>query len=196
MGGRVRDDMGAHVGDDAVDHNSSSTNGQPDGYHLVLAAGLVQILGQRPRSGVGVVRLQRGAAPRGVAIAVDEQGAVGVDDGDHDDVADEAAQDGAVDLCQEHDARRDLDCNAQPPRWLVSIANPRCSYVGVRRETGAWGNIRYSPILRSMHRLTEFVMTLCDHAAKYMLPTGRSGIIRPAIILDRLFVAMPLPYRE
>ena len=38
-------------------------------------------------------------------------------------------------------------------------------------------------------------MVLCDQAAKYILPTGRPGMARPAIILDKLFVAIPLPKR-
>lgn len=55
------------------------------------------------------------------------------------------------------------------------------------------GNIRYSPIFRSLQRLTVLEITLWDQAAKYMLPTGRPGIMIPPSILDRLFVAIPLP---
>lgn len=50
-----------------------------------------------------------GAGPRGVAVGVGEEVAVGADDGDHDRVVDEAAEDGAVDLREEHDARGDLE---------------------------------------------------------------------------------------
>lgn len=56
--------------------------------------------------------------------------------------------------------------------------------------------LRYSPIFKSFDRLTALEMTLCDHAAKYMLPMGRPGSMRPANILDKLLVAMPLPNRE
>lgn len=62
-------------------------------------------------------------------------------------------------------------------------------------QGGMWDS-RYSPIFRSLLRVTAQLMTLCDHAAKYMFPTGLSGTMSPAIILDKLFVAMPFPKRE
>jgi hypothetical protein len=55
--------------------------------------------------------------------------------------------------------------------------------------------VRYSPIFKSVQRLTALLMTLCDQAEKYMFAMGRSGIMRPANILDKLFVAIPLPKR-
>ncbi len=60
---------------------------------------------------------------------------------------------------------------------------------------GQW-YVRYSPIFKSFDKRTALLITLCDQAAKYMLPMGRSGRIKPAIILDRLFVAMPFPNLE
>jgi hypothetical protein len=42
---------------------------------------------------------------------------------------------------------------------------------------------------------TAPLMTLWDHAAKYMFPMGRPGSIKPAMTLLRLFVAMPFPKR-
>ena len=57
-------------------------------------------------------------------------------------------------------------------------------------------DLRYSPIFKSFESITVLLMTLCDQAAKYMFPTGRPGIMKPASIFDRLFVAMPLPKRE
>jgi len=59
-----------------------------------------------------------------------------------------------------------------------------------------WLYLRYSPIFKSLDKLTVLLMTLCDQAAKYMFPTGRSGTNKPASILDKLFVAIPLPYLE
>lgn len=57
-------------------------------------------------------------------------------------------------------------------------------------------DLRYSPILRSADKLTAEEMTLWDQALKYILPMGFSGTRRPAIIFDRLFVAMPFPNLE
>lgn len=55
---------------------------------------------------------------------------------------------------------------------------------------------RYSPIFRSLLKFTAVLMTLCENALKYMLPTGLPGMARPAIIFERLLVAMPFPKRE
>lgn len=75
-----------------------------EGHHGVLCARLVQVLGEGPRRGVGVVGLNRGAGPGCGAVGVGKLFLATVDDGDHDGVVDEAAEDGAVTLSQEHDA--------------------------------------------------------------------------------------------
>lgn len=92
----------------AVDDHETGPYGDADGDHIVYTADLVQIAGEGPRCRVGVVRLDGRAAPGAVAVGVTKLVAVAADDGDHDGVVDEAAEDGAVHLREEHDSRRDL----------------------------------------------------------------------------------------
>lgn len=99
-----------HVDHDAVDTDDGGTETETNGHHGVQAVAAVQVARQRPGGGVGVERLDRGAAPGRVAVGVGQQGGVGGDNGHHDDVVDEAAEDGAPDLREEHCARADLDC--------------------------------------------------------------------------------------
>lgn len=160
--------------------DNTSANAQSYRHHLIPAAYLVEVFGQRPRGCVGIVRLNGCTAPRRAAVGISEQFAVTVHDGDHDGIVDETAQHSAVNLSKEHDTRRDLDYTDRLASKSTDETNER---------------LRYSPIFRSLHRLTQLEMTLCDQAAKYMLPTGRPGMSKPANIFDRLFVAMPLPYR-
>lgn len=96
--------------EDAVHGNGAGADEETKGHEPVLGRDAVQIRGERPGRGVGVVGLDRGAAPAGVAVAVDEHVAVAADDGVHDGVAHKAAQQGAVDLCEEHGARGNFDC--------------------------------------------------------------------------------------
>lgn len=53
--------------------------------------------------------MQGGTAPGRVAITISEQGSVVADNGDHNGVVDEAAQNGAVNLSEKHDTRGDFD---------------------------------------------------------------------------------------
>lgn len=89
--------------------DEAGSNCETEGYSFVLGTGLVQVLGQSPGSGVGVVRLDGCSTPRGVSVAVDEEFTVAADDTDHDGIVDETAQNGTVDLSQEHGTRWDLD---------------------------------------------------------------------------------------
>ena len=93
-----------------MDDNEAEANSKTYGYHFVDRAGLVEIPGERPRGGVGVVCLHGGTAPGSVTVAVRENIAVTIDDRDHDSVVDKPPHDGSVDLSEEHGARRDLDC--------------------------------------------------------------------------------------
>jgi hypothetical protein len=100
--------MATHICNHAMHHDERSAYGDADGYHVVDTADLVQIAGQGPRGRIGVVRLDVGTAPGAVAVAVAKDFTVAVDDRGHDGVVDEAAEDGAVHLREEHDSRRDL----------------------------------------------------------------------------------------
>ncbi len=98
-----------YVYKDTMNGDESSANSYPYWHHFVFGAGLVEIFGQRPRGSIGVVPLNRRAAPGRTAVAIDEEGAVVIHNGNHDGVIDKTAQRGAVDLCEKHDTRRDLD---------------------------------------------------------------------------------------
>jgi len=98
------------MADDAVGNDNCGANSQSDGHHVVLGARLVEVLGQRPRSCVGVVRLDGSTGPGSVTVAVNEEIAVALHNGDHDSVVDETAQDSTINLSKEHDTGWDLDC--------------------------------------------------------------------------------------
>lgn len=92
-----------------MNNDEAGTNRQAYWHQLVSTANLVKIRGQCPGSGIRVVGLQGGTAPGRVAITISEQGSVVADNGDHDGVVDEAAQNGAVNLSEKHDTRGDFD---------------------------------------------------------------------------------------
>ena len=162
-----------------MDDDDTGTDEQAKRHHVIPGSSLVEVFGKRPRSCVSIVRLNGRTTPGRVAVAVNEEFAIATHNGNHDGIIYETAQDSAIDLGKEHGPGRNLDCND---------GSASVSTDGTEQE-----HIRYSPIFRSLHKLTVFAMTLCDQAAKYMLPMGRPGRIRPAISFDRLFVAMPLP---
>lgn len=54
--------------DETLESNQAGTNSQTDGDHVVLAACLVQVLGQSPGRSVGVESLEIGTAPRRAAV--------------------------------------------------------------------------------------------------------------------------------
>lgn len=91
-----------------MDNDQTTANCQANGNHVVETMRSVEVVGKRPRGRVGIVRLHSSTTPRRVAIAVDEQVAVSVDDADHDCVIDETTQNSAVYLCEEHNPRRDF----------------------------------------------------------------------------------------
>lgn len=99
-----------YVSEDALRNNCSRADCEADGDHVVGLSCLIKIAGECPSSRIGVVRLHGCAAPRCVAVAFGQDIGVACDDGHHDDVADETAEDGTPALCQEHDTRGDLDC--------------------------------------------------------------------------------------
>lgn len=99
-----------HVNYCPVDEDKHHAQNQAQRHDGVGAAGSVQVLCQGPGGGVGVVALDGGAAPRVVAVAVYQEVAVGLDDGAHDAVVDEAAEDGAVYLGEKHVSGWDFDC--------------------------------------------------------------------------------------
>jgi hypothetical protein len=78
-------------------------------HHHVWLADRIEISTQRPRCGIGIVRLNRCAAPGGISIAGAQDLAIGIDDRDHHDIVYESAKDGTPQLGQEHDARRDFE---------------------------------------------------------------------------------------
>jgi hypothetical protein len=88
---------------------------------VVSRASLVEVLGQRPRSRVGIVRLNGCTAPGGVAVAVNEEFAVAPHNRNHDSVVDEAAQYRTIDLSKEHDTGRDLDCICQSASGIWAL---------------------------------------------------------------------------
>lgn len=102
---------GTYVVEETVGDDSCGADGETDGNHGVGSAGAVEVGGEGPGGGVGVIGLHGGTTPGGVVVAGGEEGFVTSDDGDHDGVVDEAAQDGAVDLGEEHHARGDFDCH-------------------------------------------------------------------------------------
>lgn len=165
-----------------MDNDGASADCQPDRHNLVPGASSVEVFGQRPRSCISIIRLNGRTTPGRVTIAANEDFAIASHNGDHYDVIDESAQYSAIGLSKEHGTGRDLDC-------VDASALEPTDRIGKY-------HVRYSPIFKSPHRLTVFEMILCDQAAKYMLPTGRPGSIRPASNFDRLFVAIPLPKRE
>jgi hypothetical protein len=167
--------------EDFVSDDCCHSDREADRNHVVLLPSLVEVRSKSPSSRVGVVRLHGCTTPRGVTVTCGQQLFVRSDDGYHNNVADEATEDSTPALCQEHDARGNLDYTVR--QW-VSWCAQSCLY------------LRYSPIFKSLDKSTALLMTLCDQAAKYMFPTGRSGTIKPASILDKLFVAIPLPYLE
>lgn len=173
-----------YVYEDSVQNDYTGSDKNPKGHDFVGVTAGVKVFCQCPRSGIGIVRLDVSSAPSAVAVVVGQEVAVVLDDGLHDGIVDEPAKDSAVDLGSEHGS----GCNfhwsrSQRVSWYV---------VGGRLQAV---DLQYSPILRSLQRLMQFAMTLCDQAAKYMFPTGRPGRSRPAIILDKLLVAIPLPKR-
>lgn len=99
-----------HVSKNTVGSDNGSSHGNTNRNHLVLAASLVEVLCQSPGGGVGVVRLNCGTTPRGITVGVGKKLAIASDNGNHDSVVDEATEDCAVDLGEEHDTGRDLDC--------------------------------------------------------------------------------------
>lgn len=102
-------DLGHEAHEDAMSEDDGGTDEEAKGNDGVGLSLLVQVRGERPGGGVGVVGLDGCATPRRVAVGVSEEVLVSCYDGDHDGVVDEAAEDCAVDLCHEHDARRNLE---------------------------------------------------------------------------------------
>ena len=100
-----------HIYNSTVDDDNTGANGYTDWHNRILGTSLVEILGQRPRSCIGVERLNGCTGPGRVTVAVSEKLAVAGHDGDHDSVIDKAAEYSPVDLGKEHGARRNLDYN-------------------------------------------------------------------------------------
>jgi hypothetical protein len=95
--------------DQAVYGDCAGSDEETKRHEPILCGNAIERGREGPRCGVGVVRLNGGTAPGGVAIAVDEDVAVLGHDRVHDGVAHEATEDCAVDLGEEHGPRRDLD---------------------------------------------------------------------------------------
>jgi hypothetical protein len=95
---------------DTVNGDGTGPNSQPDEHHLVLGTSFVEVFGQCPRNSVSIVRLNIRTAPGSVAVAVNEEFAIAIHNGDHDCIIDESAQCSAIDLSKEHGTGRDLDC--------------------------------------------------------------------------------------
>jgi hypothetical protein len=114
-----------YVCEDAVNDDQGGTNGNTDGDHEVGLSGLVKIAGHGPSGRVGVVRLHGCTAPGSVAVGVGQDVGVASDDGNHDDVADEATEDGTPALGQEHDTRGDFEVLAhlQVVRQVDGVAD-------------------------------------------------------------------------
>ena len=91
-----------------MNSDNRGTNKETVWYNGVGSSSLVQILGQSPRSGVGVVRLDGGARPRRISIGISQEITVSSNNGDHDGIVDEATNNSSIDLSQEHDAGWDL----------------------------------------------------------------------------------------
>ena len=107
-----------HLNEEAMNDDSSGPDGHADRHHLVLAPNLVKIRGQGPGGRIGVVRLYICSAPGGVAIAINKKRFIPDYDRDHNSIADESTQHGAIYLGQEHDPRGDLNyINASTLSW-------------------------------------------------------------------------------
>lgn len=92
-----------------MDQDDTGANSNADRDHLIPGASLVEVFGQRPRSCVGIVRLNSCTAPGSVTVAINEEFAVAPHNGNHDSIVDEAAQYRTIDLGKEHNTGRDLD---------------------------------------------------------------------------------------
>lgn len=93
-----------------VDDNETGTNNQSQRHYCIPIASFVEVIGQCPRSGVSVVRLNSCPAPGRVAITIYQKIAIAIHNGDHDDVVDESSEYSTIDLSQEHGAGRYFDC--------------------------------------------------------------------------------------
>lgn len=137
-----------HEHEDAVDNDKTTANCETDRDHVVKTTRSVEVVCQRPRRGIGVVRLHSGTTPGRVTVAVDEQISISIDDANHDCVIDETTEDSAVYLSEEHDTRRNF--HYSDGQYCIKITNELHQYV------------RYSPIFKSLHSVTALEMTLCD----------------------------------
>jgi hypothetical protein len=135
-----RDIRRPHIYNNTVDGNKDSANCQSDRHYLVLCASFIEVFSQCPRGCIGIVRLHGRTAPGRVTIAVNEEFAISVHNGDHDSVIDKSAQYSTINLSKEHNTGRDFDCTDV-------LAATDCT---------AKLYLRYSPIFKSLHRLREF----------------------------------------
>jgi hypothetical protein len=98
-----------YMNEEAMDDDSRTPDGHTDRHHLVLCPNFVKIWSQGPGSCISVVGLDICSAPGSVSIAINKKRLVSGYDRHHDGVADEATQQGAIYLGEEHDTGRDLD---------------------------------------------------------------------------------------
>ena len=102
--------MYTHMHKDTVDGDDAKADAQSYWYQMIFGATFVEILGQRPRGRISIVRLYGSTAPRCVAITVHKELAIVVHNGDHDGVIDKTSQDSTIDLSKEHGTGRNFDC--------------------------------------------------------------------------------------
>jgi hypothetical protein len=100
--------------------NYGRTYEEPERYDRVCRSLLVKVGCKCPCGSISVVRLYRGATPGRIAVSVGKKFFVSCNNGNHDGIVDEAAQDGAVYLRQEHGLRGDLDCGLRVS-WSMQL---------------------------------------------------------------------------
>lgn len=98
----LRDDQAAYLVDDTVHNNEPETHEQPPGYQAIRCASFVEVLGKRPGRSIGVVRLDRSTTPRRIAISIDQNVPIGVDNTNHYRVVDVGTHNGPIDLGEKH----------------------------------------------------------------------------------------------
>lgn len=82
--------------DDTMDYDETKADEKAPRYQSIWFTPSIEILCQRPRRGIGVVRLDGRATPGCIAVCVDQHVAIASNDADHDGVVDKGTDYRAV----------------------------------------------------------------------------------------------------